>query len=377
MEKVNLTKKQEADQAGPALMFGATRPPSHAEILTSIPSKYTTDILVARYFNTYEPATHILHGPTFQKQYARHWTDPSKTSPVWVGMLFAMMRLAMMSYHRDGDEPPEFRGKSLDLAGQYRTQMAQCLVLADYTKPHKYVIETLILHLHSEFARSRETEVSVWVLVGMIARLAMRMGYHRDSKMYPNITPFEGEIRRRIWAFVRQADILFSYQIGLPSMIRIGDSDTELPRNIYDDEFDEDCKELPPARPPNEATPVTFMIAKARLAFAFGRVLEHVQSIQHSPYEEVMKIDNGLREVRDSLPEHLKVRSMQESALDPAALIMSRFGVCLPRPALFCDYADKLRSWPLCTTKLNVSYTAVSSLAPIPAHATLTHAAPA
>lgn len=244
-------------------------------------------------------------------------------------MLFAMMRLAMLSYHRDGDEPPEFRGKSLDLACTYRTLMAQCLVLADYTKPHNHVIECLIFHLHGEYTRSREAEVSVWVLVGMIARLAMRMGYHRDSRLFPNITPFQGEMRRRIWTFVRQADLLFSFQISLPSMIRLGDCDTDLPRNIYDDEFDEDSKELPPARPTSEATPVSYMIVKARLAFGFGRVLEHTQSVAASSYEEVMKIDNSLREVRDTLPDHLRVRSMQESALDPAALIMSRFSVRL------------------------------------------------
>ena len=126
-------------------------------------------------------------------------------------MLFAMMRLAMLSYHREGDEPPEFRGKSLDMAGTFRNLMAQCLTLADYTKPYPYLIESLIFHLHGDYCQSKEADVSVWVLVGVITRLAMRMGYHRDSKMFPNITPFQGEMRRRVWAFVRQADLLFSF----------------------------------------------------------------------------------------------------------------------------------------------------------------------
>jgi hypothetical protein len=30
---------------------------SRAEIMTGLPSKYTTDLLVARYFNSYDPAT--------------------------------------------------------------------------------------------------------------------------------------------------------------------------------------------------------------------------------------------------------------------------------------------------------------------------------
>lgn len=191
VQKVAQTRKGTKDDNGPALLFGATKPPSREEILAQLPSRYTCDILIARYFNTFDPATHILHGPTFQKQYNLHWQDPSKSSNVWVGMLFAMMRLAMLSWARDGDEPPEFQGKCTDLANLYRTQMAHCLILADYTKPHNHLIETLIFHLHGEYTCNRDAEASVWVLVGMIARLAMRMGYHRDSKFFPNITPFE------------------------------------------------------------------------------------------------------------------------------------------------------------------------------------------
>jgi hypothetical protein len=242
-------------------------------------------------------------------------------------MVFAMMRLAMLSYHRDGDEPPEFQGKSLDMAGSYRTLMAQCLVVADYTKPHRYLIETLIFHLHGDYSQTREAEISVWVLVGMITRLAMRMGYHRDSKMFPNISVFQGEMRRRIWTFVRQSDILFSFQVGLPSMIRSGDSDTDLPQNIRDEDFDEDCTKLPPESPIHEPTPASYLIAKARLAFAFEHVLEHTQKVKGSSYEQVMEIDNDLRQAREMIPERLRVRPIAECGSDPANFIMARFSV--------------------------------------------------
>ncbi|KIY03630.1 uncharacterized protein Z520_00321 [Fonsecaea multimorphosa CBS 102226] len=329
IEKVEQARKtMGADVgSGPALLFGSTIPPSRAEILAQIPSRYMSDILIGRYFNTFDPATHILHGPTFQRHYNQHWADPSKSSIVWVAMLFAMMRLAMLSYGREGDEPPEFRGKCQDLAANFRTQMAHCLITADYTKPHNYIIETLIFHLHAEYTSNRDAEASVWVLVGMIARLAMRMGYHRDAKLFPNLSPFQGEMRRRVWTFVRSADLLFSFQVALPSMIRIGDSDTELPRNIYDDEFDEDSASLPPARPASEATPISYMIAKGRLSFGFGRVLEEINGVNRKGYDEVLKIDRGLRDIYESIPDHLKLRPMAEQTLAPISLIMARFSL--------------------------------------------------
>jgi hypothetical protein len=329
MEKVEQARKSMGTDvgSGPALLFGSTIPPSRSEILAQIPSRYMSDILIGRYFNTFDPATHILHGPTFQRHYNQHWADPSKSSIVWVAMLFAMMRLAMLSYGREGDEPPEFRGKCQDLAANFRTQMAHCLITADYTKPHNFIIETLIFHLHAEYTSNRDAEASVWVLVGMIARLAMRMGYHRDAKLFPNLSPFQGEMRRRVWTFVRSADLLFSFQVALPSMIRIGDSDTELPRNIYDDEFDEDSTSLPPPRPSSEATPISYMIAKGRLSFGFGRVLEEINGVQRKGYDEILKIDRGLRDIYESIPDHLKLRPMAEQTLAPISLIMARFSL--------------------------------------------------
>lgn len=332
IEKIAQTRKNmpggdDSSSAGPALLFGASAPPPRSEILRQMPSRYMADILVGRYFNSYDPATHILHGPSFQRQYQAYWENPDGTSIVWVGMLFAIMRLAMLSYAREGDEPPEFRGKCQDMASTFRTQMANCLVAADYTKPHAFIIETLVFHLHAEYSSNRDTEASVWVLMGVIVRLAMRMGYHRDSKFFPDVTPFQGEMRRRVWSFVRTGDLLFSFQIALPPMVRLGDSDTDLPRNIYDDEFDENSVTLPPPRPQTEATPISYMIAKSKLSFGLGRVLEETHGVQRRSYDEVLKIDKVLRDMYETVPTHLKVAPMSEQTLVPLAVIQARYGL--------------------------------------------------
>ncbi|KAI1970504.1 hypothetical protein LOZ51_006824 [Ophidiomyces ophidiicola] len=326
MEKVRAANRDH-DLSSSALIFGTMKSSTKAELLALFPSKYTADILVARYFNTLDPSIYLIHTQTFQKQYAKHWQDPSKTSIVWIGMLFAMMRLAILSYHRDDDAPTEFRGKCLDTASSYRSSMAQCLVFVDFTQPHTYVLETLILHLQGEYSQSHDAQVSLWVLVGIIVRLAMRMGYHRDSKMFSNVSIYHGEMRRRLWSFIRCADLLFSFQVGLPSMIRSGDSDTDCPRSLYDDDFDEDSIELPPERPFNEPTPISYLIVKYRLTLAFGRVLECSQKINGTTYEELMEIDNSLRQAREVVPKHLRIRPLSECDNDPADLVVKRFGI--------------------------------------------------
>ena len=330
MEKVQKSKKSE-DSApqGPTFLFGGSKAPEYSELLSALPNKTVTDKLVQRYFNSYDPAVHILHPPSWYRQYERHWKDPIKTGPVWLGQIFAILCLTMHSYSKMDDEPPEYRGKSLNLAAQYRSLTGQCLLLADFTKPVNNMIETLVLHLHGEYARNRDAEVGVWVIVGMIVRLAMRMGYHRDPKYFPNITPFQGEIRRRVWTFVRQSDLIFSFQIGLPSMIRLGDCDTGLPRNIYDDEFDEDTRVLPLPRSMSEPTPVSYMIAKSSMVFAFGKIIESLHSTSACPYEDVMSLDQNLRDARAQIPTHLRLKTIEESASDPGTLILQRFNLSM------------------------------------------------
>lgn len=326
MAKVEAAKAHES----PGTAFLLQGPPAKDkhELLAAYPSKADADRLIARYFNAYDPSVHIIHGPSFQKQYDKHWLNPSETHVVWLGMCFAMMTLALQSYNRAGDEPPEYRGRTLQLSHTYRKLTAQCLLLGDITQANAQTLETLVLHVQAEFGRSKDAEPGVLLLTGLCVRIAMRMGYHRDPAPHPAITPFAGEIRRRVWTFVRQCDLLISFQFGLPAMIRTDHIDTELPRNLYDDELFEDMKSLPPSRPAFEATPMSYMITKAKMTFLFGRIVERSQSVTSPPsYEETLKFDTELRDMRASHPPLLKMRTFQESARDPANLIMQRLGL--------------------------------------------------
>lgn len=185
------------------------------------------------------------------------------------------------------------------------------------------------MYICGEFGTRFEGEVGIWVVVGMIVRLSMRMGYHRDPKNFPGLTPFQAEMRRRIWTFVRQSDIMFSFQLALPSMIRAKSCDTDLPRNIYEDEFGPDSTELPPSRPASEATPVAYMILKSRIAFEFGEIVEAMNTVsgKQTTYDEILRHDSNLREIKANMPPHLRLRPLEDYTHDPATLLMERFSV--------------------------------------------------
>ncbi|PNS18573.1 hypothetical protein CAC42_5112 [Sphaceloma murrayae] len=302
---------QDDDAPGGVLFFKAPRLNSREEAIALFPPKAQSDVLIGRYFNSYDPSVHIIHGPTFQRQYDAHWRNPQETSVSFIAIMCGMMSLALQSYDRAGDEPSEYIGRTLSMSVMYRRLTAQSIVLAD-----------------SEYGRSRDTESGIMILLSMTIRLAMRMGYHRDAGPHPNIPPFHAEMRRRVWMMLRQADLLFSFQAGLPPVSRSDCIDTQMPRNLYDDELHEDMPTLPPSRPDSEPTPMSYMSSKSRLASVFGRIIERLGSVTNPPsYDEAMELDKSLKESRASFPPHLRMRPLHDSMNEPANIIMQRFGL--------------------------------------------------
>lgn len=333
-ERVMSTKPMTARE-GPTLLMGAVAA-SEIEIRTELPPKSAVLTLCSRYFNSMDNAVSIIHNPTFQQQLQSHWQDPSKTPIMWLGLLYSVLCLAMLSYHKVGDEPPEWKGRTLELAAEYRLRTVQCLVKSDYTKPMEYTVETMLLYVYGEYSSRWDADLGLWLVISLLVRIAFRMGYHRDPKSFSSLTPFQAELRRRTWALVRITDVVFSHQVSLPSMIYEHDCDTQLPNNIFDDEIHPGIKELPPSRPVTEPTPIAYMIVKSRLCNELGNILQATNQLgKHMSYDEIIRFDAKLRQVMQELPPHLKLTSL-EGSHDPVALIVARFNVDILYLKIMC-----------------------------------------
>jgi Fungal specific transcription factor domain len=112
--------------------------------------------------------------------------------------------------------------------------------------------------------------MGTYLLSGTMMRLALQQGYHRDPSQFPNLSVFQGEMRRRVWSAVSQHDLLFSVQIGLPKCIRYAECDTQPPRNLLEEELYEDMKELPPSRPLREDTEISYQVVKLHIMRVYG-----------------------------------------------------------------------------------------------------------
>jgi hypothetical protein len=174
-----------------------------------------------------------------------------------------------------------------------------------------------------------DLDADAWMIMGISARLAMRMGYHRDPRHHANISPFEGEARRRTFFVVETFDLLLSFQAGLPAIIHEEECDTEPPRNLFDEDFDEDCKVLPPSRPPTDPTPMWYFCYKGRFAKIFKRVIRHALLLKTPSYEDTMKLDGELHETHADAPPSLQMRALGSLLADQAHMIVKRLHINL------------------------------------------------
>jgi hypothetical protein len=232
--------------------------------------------------------------------------DPNQTEITWLGLLFSILQHATLS--SDGNEGAHFQ----NCTAEYRRRTVECLIIANYTDPQVYTVETLILHVFTEWMSSQDINIEISLLLGIAIRLAMRMGMHRDSRAYDGITSFQGEMRRRIWATIRAMDIVSSFQLSLPATIHPGDSRCAVPRNIFNDEFHKSIKKLPPSTPLSEATEISATIAETHLVLELGRILAFMESEDDPALEDVFKYEQSLEEVRRMIPQRLKVSHTQE-----------------------------------------------------------------
>jgi Fungal specific transcription factor domain len=236
---------------------------------------------------------------------------------MWIGLLFCILSLSVQFWKLSnkslsGILSDQALRDPQDAINNYREKTVQCLVLGNYTEPGPYTVETLLLYYVSDHFRSSDAQFGTWMVFSLVVRAAMRLGYHRDASHFPKISVFRGEIQRRLWHMIVHLDLINSLQVGLPRMIRDNSFDTQEPRNLLDEDFDEQSTQLPPSRPNDELTSIVYSNAKHHITDVFGMIVDQSNSINPISYEEVMRLDKLLHERQACLPELLKAMTIED-----------------------------------------------------------------
>ncbi|KAL1624645.1 hypothetical protein SLS56_007785 [Neofusicoccum ribis] len=313
------------------LIVGSPKPLSKRELLQNLPPKAEVDKLVNVYLRGGDPTSIMFHEPTFRAEYERFWQNPSASPVIWIALIYGILCLATIFALRlppSGPTPPSPEAV-LKQAARFHNLCASAAVLGDFSRPKPYSLETVMLYAAAEYLSGTGgggSPTDVWHIFGTVIRIALRMGYHRDPSHY-GISPFHGEMRRRIWYLIYGLDVLLSFSLGMPSIARGFQSDTGLPRNLHNEDMSPGMTDLPPERPDTELTLVLYTIAKAKLLSVFAPAADAAHSVTPPTYPEIMDLDNRLEEIHTSMPRAYRMKSLEESAGDPPDVVMNRLNL--------------------------------------------------
>ncbi|KAL4902521.1 hypothetical protein BDW74DRAFT_157961 [Aspergillus multicolor] len=171
---------------------------------------------------------------------------------------------------------------------EYRIVVEQALVEANLINTTDiHVLQAAVLFL---LCLRRHADLQlIWAQSAVVVRVAQRQGLHRDGQQL-GLTPFETEIRRRLWWHICILDMLCSEDQGTDTQIWPGIFDTKPPTNI-------DCNDLAPNMPslppPHQGhTDITLCVIQCEIMPVlhwFGKYVGHKsQQTSSSEREELL-----------------------------------------------------------------------------------------
>ncbi|OKL58231.1 hypothetical protein UA08_06842 [Talaromyces atroroseus] len=183
------------------------------------------------YLNNVNPIMRLLHIPTTQSSFFSAINDYTEVAPDFKALLFAIYFAAVTSL--DDSEVNLILGQDRQSAvNAYQQGMEVNLHAASFLdSPTITSLQALSIYLMCR--RSHNTGLSGWALNGLLARAAQSIGLHRDGENF-KLSPFECEVRRRLWWQVAGSESRVAEDHGLFTGDLLYFCDTKLPSNLND-----------------------------------------------------------------------------------------------------------------------------------------------
>ncbi len=214
-----------------------------------------------------DPVIKLLHIPHYENLILQASLDLDHiTKPIEV-LMFTIYFAAITTLSNDdcilqlGLEKPSALRK-------YRFAVEQALARAGFLNTQELVILQAMLLFLTCVRRSDDTRY-VWTLTGLLIRLAQGLGIHRDGQQF-GLSPFETEMRRRLWWQISSLDTRASEDQGTDPSIVEQSFDTKFPLNINDEDFDPSTKETPKEH--EGATEMTFDLIRFSMGITVRRL---------------------------------------------------------------------------------------------------------
>ncbi|KAK8129866.1 hypothetical protein PG999_002246 [Apiospora kogelbergensis] len=300
IQKIHRTLQDEQRKAlTPITVFVDSMTPIQKRMADILPKKALCDQFLQVYLMASESIYRVVHIPSFMSIYNRWW-EGSVQSESFLPQLLSILCIGYRFTGPGKGLQPDRDGVHIPTACSLVRAWLDGLrgkQLVDFGTLQAEVL--LLLAQRMINPKNQET----WTHLGLIVRMAMTMGLHRDASEFPRkISAYWGEQRRRLWYTILELDVQISTQCNLPVCVRDGDFTCRPPRNLNDDEIYVDMAELPESRPIDHMTDSQIQVyASSTLRYRF-KVVDLINRIDSlTDYQQVIECGTALERALDDI----------------------------------------------------------------------------
>ncbi|KAF4980440.1 hypothetical protein FZEAL_3556 [Fusarium zealandicum] len=235
---------------------------------------------------------HVLHMPSIRDMVRPCRGSPASLSPANEALMFSIYYAAVTSME-DEDVLTNFGATKAELNLKFRLGLEHALAAADFlSDPNLTLVQAFIIFLL--LVRRHDSPRYVWMMTGLLIRMAHAIGLHRDGSRFEHLTPFEVEQRRRAWWMVLVTDVRASEDQGSEFSITNDSFDTKMPLNINERDLGPDMEVMPQQR--QGVTYMSFTLAVFEISDASKQMMASSIRGGGLSLEEQVRLLNNLRD---------------------------------------------------------------------------------
>ncbi|KAI1772142.1 fungal-specific transcription factor domain-containing protein [Hypoxylon cercidicola] len=195
------------------------------------------------YQENVDPLVKILHVPSMNKTIRELRSNMNDISPGLEALMFAIYYASITSMEEE-EVKVNFGADKGQLINKYRFATEQALAKANFLVTSELVVVqafTLFLVLVRRYDDTR----FAWTLTGLAIRISQSLGIHREGTKFDDLSPFDVEMRRRLWWAICILDLRSAEDQGTELTIAERTYDTQFPLNINDADITPNMTQFP------------------------------------------------------------------------------------------------------------------------------------
>ncbi|KAI1427676.1 fungal-specific transcription factor domain-containing protein [Xylaria sp. FL1777] len=257
----------------------------------SIPAKSVCDQALDGYLRNFEPMFRILHVPSFMREYESYWTQTEPAQTEFLMKLTMVVTIGAI-FLTDRSIATDIKRTARNWVYAVQWWLTGPTERDAMSIGGVQVFCLLLLARHTNALGGTAS-----IVTEALSKLSFTIGLHLDPRSLASVTPFESELRRRLWLTVLELTTINSLNSTLPLLLYAGDYHVPLPSNTADCKLSQtNDPETHQGRTKHEELDCSLQILLTKsLRLRMQIVRELNDASRESAYEHAVALSNNLQ----------------------------------------------------------------------------------